>query len=100
MWKLRYQRPTQTLTRVDKWIYQYKFLQQRKMIQRTPGIISATEKNHWRQDQAEHESDVCLINRAAKRKPTACREKRHEQSNCSEAQWRAQIQLHSRSEEH
>src|SRR5215212_10247362 len=78
MRELRHKRSTQPLTRIHKRIYQYDLLKNRKVCESTPWVIRTAKENHWRQDHAEHQSDLSLANTTTKRQTAARRQKRHQ----------------------
>src|SRR5260370_16155007 len=67
MWKLGNHRGAKAFAGVDKGIHEHCFLEDGEFFQRAPGIVGATEENHRRDDEAEHEADVRLLHAAPER---------------------------------
>src|SRR6202035_3678648 len=87
--ELRNKCASQTFAGVNQRIHQHDLLKDRKVRQRTPRIISTAKKDHRRQNHAEHQSDMVLVNAATKGKSAAGGKKRHQHRNAGEAQRRA-----------
>src|SRR5277367_1837876 len=69
--ELWHQRSTQALAGVYERIDQDNFLEDWKVIERAPRLIGASEKNHWRQNHAEHQANVGLTNAATESQSAA-----------------------------
>ena len=78
MRKLRHKRCAQTFAGIDQRIDQHDFLHDREICQRAPRIVRATEKDHRRHHQREHQADVRLLDAAPERQAAARGKERDE----------------------
>src|SRR5438034_6933626 len=80
MRELRHQRSAQAFARVHQRIDEHRFLHDGELLERAPWIVSATEENHRRHNQTEHQADMGLLHTAAERQAARRGEKSHKQS--------------------
>ncbi len=81
MRKLRHHGAAETFARVNQGIHQDGLLKDGEFFERAPGIVGATEKDHGRHDEAEHQADVRLLHAAAEGEAAGRGEKRDQQSH-------------------
>ena len=98
MRKLRHERRPQPFARISQRIDEHNFLQNRKLAQRAPRIISASKKYHWSHHHAEHQSDVLLIYAASERQSSAGREAGNQQRDADKEERVREMQFQSRPE--
>src|SRR5437899_8910415 len=98
MRKLRNHGSTETFAGVNEGIYEHGPLQDGEFIERAPGIVSATEENHGRHDEAEHQTDVGLLHAAAEGEAASGGEKSDEHGHNRKENGMGHVQVHARAE--
>src|SRR5260370_14500466 len=95
MRKLRNHSSAKALAGVNQPIYEHGSLQDGKLFERAPGIVSAAEENHGRDDEAEHEADVSLLHAAPEGEATGRGEKSHQHGHNRKEQEVAHVHFSS-----
>src|SRR4029077_14867694 len=89
MGELRNESGTQSFAGVDQGVHKHQLLKDGERLERAPGVVCAAEKDHWRHDHAEHQSDVLLIDAASEGEAAAGGEGRNQQRGDGEGERRA-----------